>query len=55
MAAVLNFFFPGVGHMYAGHIFQGLIFLILIPVLYFAAIPTLNELSPEARRRNVLN
>jgi TM2 domain-containing membrane protein YozV len=40
MAAVLNFFFPGVGHMYAGHIFQGLIVLVLIPALYFAAIPT---------------
>lgn len=40
MAAVLNFFIPGVGHMYAGHIFQGLLFLILIPLLYLAAIPT---------------
>lgn len=41
MAAVLSFFFPGVGHMYAGHIFQGLMFLILVPVAYVIALFTL--------------
>ena len=40
MAAVLNFFFPGVGHMYAGHIFQGFMFLILVPALYASALVT---------------
>lgn len=40
MAAVLSFFFPGVGHIYAGHIFQGLLFLILVPIAYVIGVLT---------------
>lgn len=41
MAAVLSFFVPGLGHIYAGHIFQGLFFFVLVPVLYALAVFTM--------------
>jgi hypothetical protein len=39
MAAVLSFFIPGLGHMLNGRIFQGLLFLVLVPVGYLLSIP----------------
>lgn len=38
VAAVLSFFFPGVGQIYKGHILRGIIWLIVVPVGYFMLI-----------------
>ena len=38
MAAVLSFFWPGLGHVYAGKIFQGLFFFLLCAVVYPIAV-----------------
>lgn len=39
MAAVLSFFVPGLGHMLNGRVFQGLFFLVLVPLVYLLSIP----------------
>lgn len=41
MAAVLSFIMPGLGHLYTGRIFQGLLWWIVLAVLYVASIFTL--------------
>lgn len=41
MSVVLSFFVPGLGHMLNGRVFQGLFFLVLVPVGYLISIPLL--------------
>jgi TM2 domain-containing membrane protein YozV len=41
MAAVLSFFVPGLGHLYAGHIIQGLFFFVFVSACYAIAIVTI--------------
>jgi TM2 domain-containing membrane protein YozV len=38
IAAVLSFFFPGVGQIYKGHILRGILWLIIVPIGYFMLI-----------------